>query len=255
VGILWCFSRVPPTAAQTERTPGWGELLGILSRNGPFRRLVSAYFIDRLALGVYFGVQPILISQALGMQQHVLTVAIVNTVAAVLLAPAWISLANKLGKHRAYCVANLITAIGYVSLFFMPDGAIVPVLLANVVMAFGNGGTMITPPAMTADAVDSDELQTGVAQMGGHMAFLASVFKLGMGLGLFVGIGFLSLFGYVDMSQVLDSDVEQGVRLGASWLPALMLMIPVLMMWRYPIDSTRHAEIRAALVERRRSIA
>jgi Na+/melibiose symporter-like transporter len=127
------------------------------------------------------------------------------------------------------------------------------VLLANVVMAFGNGGTMITPPAMTADAVDSDELQTGVAQMGGHMAFLASIFKFGMGLGLFVGIGFLSLFGYVDMSQILDPHVEQGVRLGASWLPALMLLIPVLMMWRYPIDSARHAEIRAALDGRRRA--
>jgi GPH family glycoside/pentoside/hexuronide:cation symporter len=253
LGILWCFSRVPASTAQAERTPGWGELLGILSRNAPFRRLVGAYFIDRLALGVYFGVQPVLISQALGMQQHVLTVAIVNTVAAVLLAPSWISIANKLGKHRAYCVANVITAVGYLALFFMPDGAIVPVLLANVVMAFGNGGTMITPPAMTADAVDSDELQTGVAQMGGHMAFLASIFKFGMGLGLFVGIGFLSLFGYVDMSQVLDPHVEQGVRLGASWLPALMLLIPVLMMWRYPIDSARHAEIRAALDGRRRA--
>jgi len=255
IGILWCFSRVPATAAHAEQTPGWGELLGILSRNGPFRRLVSAYFIDRLALGVYFGVQPILISQALGMQQHVLTVAIVNTIAAVLLAPTWIPLANKLGKHRAYCVANVITAIGYASLFFIPDGAIITVLLANVVMAFGNGGTMITPPAMTADAVDSDELQTGVAQMGGHMAFLASVFKFGMGLGLFVGIQFVSLFGYVDLSQTLDAGVEQGVRLGASWLPALMLLLPVWMMWRYPIDGARHAEIRSALAERRRSLA
>jgi len=255
IGILWCFSRVPTTAAHAEQTPGWGELLGILSRNAPFRRLVSAYFIDRLALGVYFGVQPILISQALGMQQHVLTVAIVNTIAAVLLAPTWIPLANKLGKHRAYCVANVITAIGYASLFFIPDGAIIPVLLANVVMAFGNGGTMITPPAMTADAVDSDELQTGVAQMGGHMAFLASVFKFGMGLGLFVGIQFVSLFGYVDLSQTLDAGVEQGVRLGASWLPALMLLLPVWMMWRYPIDGARHAEIRSALAERRRSLA
>lgn len=251
IAILWCFSKVPASAAQTERTPGWGELLGILSRNAPFRRLVGAYFIDRLALGVYFGVQPVLISQALGMQQHVLTVAIVNTIAAVLLAPTWIALSNKLGKHRAYCAANIITAVGYIALFFVPDGAIVPVLLANVVMAFGNGGTMITPPAMTADAVDSDELQTGVAQMGGHMAFLASVFKFGMGFGLFLGLGFLSLFGYVDMSQVLSADVEQGVRIGASWLPALMLLVPVMMMWRYPIDSARHAEIRSALAARR----
>ena len=252
IAILWCFARVPAAEVHAERTPGWGELLGILSRNAPFRRLVSAYFIDRLAMGVYFGVQPVLISQALGLQQHVLTVAIANTVAAVVFAPTWVPIANRLGKHRAYCVANLLTALAYLSLFVVPAGAVVPVLLANALMAFGNGGTMITPPAMTADAVDADELQTGVAQMGGHMAFLTCVFKFGMGFGLFLGLGFLSLFGYVDMSQVLTPEVERGVRLGASWLPALMLVLPVLLMWRYPIDGARHAEIRAALAARGR---
>jgi len=62
IGILWCFARVPASAPHSERTPGWGELLGILTRNAPFRRLAGAYFVDRLALGVYFGVQPVLIS-------------------------------------------------------------------------------------------------------------------------------------------------------------------------------------------------
>jgi GPH family glycoside/pentoside/hexuronide:cation symporter len=200
---------------------------------------------------VYFGVQPVLISQALGLQQHVLTVAIVNTIAAVLLAPLWVPVASHVGKHRAYCIANGVTALAYVSLFFVPTAVVWPVLLANVVMAFGNGGTMIMPPAMTADAVDSDELQTGTAQMGGHMAFLASIFKFGMGLGLFAGLGFLSLFGYVDMSQVLTAEVAQGVRLGASWLPALMLLVPILLMWRHPIDAARHAEIRQQLAARR----
>jgi len=89
IAILWCFSKVPTQQAHDERTPGWGELLGILASNAPFRRLAIAYSIDRFTMGIYFGVQPILISQALNLQQHVLTVAIVNTVAAVLLAPLW----------------------------------------------------------------------------------------------------------------------------------------------------------------------
>jgi Na+/melibiose symporter-like transporter len=251
LAILWCFRSVPVATQHIERTPGWGELVGILGRNAPFRRLISAYLLDRLTLGIYFGVQPVLISQALDLQQHVLTVALVNTIAAVLLAPSWIVIAERLGKHRAYCTANIVTAIGYVSLFFVPVGELWPVLLVNVVLAFGNGGTMITPPAMTADAVDADELQTGVAQMGGHMAFLASVFKFGMGLGLFAGLGFISLFGYTDMNQQLDDGVTFGVRIGISWLPALVLLLPVWMMWRYPIDARRHAQIRAELAVRR----
>ena len=164
-------------------------------------------------------------------------------------------IAGRLGKHRAYCVANVVTAIAYLALFWVPVGAIVPVLLVNVLMAFGNGGTMITPPAMTADAVDADELQSGVAQMGGHMAFLASVFKFGMGFGLFIGLGFLTVFGYVDLGQSMSPELEQGIRLGASFLPALMLVVPVLLMWRYPIDEPRHAEIRAALASRRAAAA
>lgn len=251
IAILWCFGRVPAVERHRERAARWGEIVHIVSRNGPFRRLIGAYLIDRLAMGVYFGVQPILISQALGLHQHVLTVALVNTVAAVILAPSWIPLANRLGKHRAYCLANILTAGAYTSLFFMPDGALLAVLAANVLMAFGNGGTLITPPSMTADAVDADELKSGVAQMGGHMAFLASVFKFGMGLGLFLGLGFLSIFGYTDLSQVLSSEVEQGVRLGASWLPALMLLIPIAVMWNYPIDSEAHAAIREQLAVKR----
>ena len=247
LAILWCFKRVPVADVRPERAPGWGELARIIVRNRPFRRLIGAYLIDRLAIGVYFGVQPVLISQALGLHQHVLTVALVNTVAAVLLAPLWIQLANRLGKHRAYCAANISTAIAYSALFFVPAGLLWPVLVANAVMAFGNGGTLITPPSMTADAVDADELQTGVAQMGGHMAFLASVFKLGMGLGLFLGLGFLTLFGYVDLSKTLTGSVEQGVRIGASWLPAAMLLLPILIMWNYPIDSATHQSIRNRL--------
>jgi len=255
LAILWCFSRVPAVESRSERTPSFAELFGIIVRNAPFRRLISAYLIDRFAMGIYFGVQPILISQALGLHQHVLTVALVNTVAAVLLAPLWIPLSARLGKHRAYCLANVLTAVAYASLFFVPSGMILPVLLANVVLAFGNGGTLITPPAMTADAVDADELQTGSAQMGGHMAFLVSVFKFGMGLGLFAGLLFLSLFGYTDMSQEVGGEVARGVRLGVSFLPAVLLLLPIALMWRYPIDAQRHAEIRKKLAVQREVVS
>ncbi|NBU25565.1 MAG: hypothetical protein EBS39_08100 [Gammaproteobacteria bacterium] len=251
IAILWCFARVPASGAAAERTPGWGELWGILRRNAPFRRLTGAYLVDRIAMGAYFAVQPALISQALGIPDQVLVVALVNTVAAATLAFSWVRISNAIGKHRAYCLANAITAFAYLLLLVVPAGIAWPVLAVNVLMAFGNGGTMITPPAMTADAVDSDELESGVAQMGGHMAFLACVFKLGMGLGLVVGLQFLQGFGYAGMGQALAPDTAFGVRLGASVLPAVLLLVPIALMWRYPIDAARHAAIRTALAARR----
>jgi Na+/melibiose symporter-like transporter len=68
---------------------------------------------------------------------------------------------------------------------------------------------------------------------------------------LFAGLAFVSWFGYHGMSQVLTSEVEFGVRLGAAWLPAALLLLPILIMWRYPIDAASHAEIRQKLEQQR----
>ncbi len=252
LGVLWCFAVVPVgQVAAAEHVPAWRELFVILRRNKPFARLMTAYFIDRLAMGTYFFVQPILIGAALDLQASVLVVALANTIAAVLFAPFWVPITRRLGKHRTYCLANLVTMLSYVMLFLATPGALGLVVAANLVMGFGNGGTMITPPAMAADTADHDELQSGNAQMGGHMAFLAFVFKAGMAFGPLVGGLFLAAFGYQQTGQALDADSALGIRLAASWLPVLLLVPPLLLMWKFPIDAKRHAEIRRALEIRR----
>ena len=248
LAVLWCFAAVPARAVgEGGHPPSWQGLFAILVRNKPFARLAGAYFVDRLAMGTYFFVQPLLVGYALGMQQNILWVALANTIAAVVLAPLWVPITRRIGKHRTYCVANLVTMLSYALLFLAAPGQLWLVLLANVVMGLGNGGTMITPPAMAADTVDHDELHSGSAQMGGHMAFLAFVFKAGMACGPLAGALFLAIFGYQHSGQALDASSSLGIRLCASWLPIALLLLPVWLMWRFPIDSQRHAEIRREL--------
>jgi Na+/melibiose symporter-like transporter len=250
--VLWCFSAVPAAeGAKGESPPSWGELFAILRRNKPFARLVSAYFVDRLAMGIYFFAQPLLVVYALGMAEHLLWISLANTLSAALFAPLWVPVTRRFGKHRAYCIANLVTMLSYLLLFVARPGDLAVLVLANVIMGLGNGGTMITPPAMAADAVDHDELQSGVQQMGGHMAFIAFVFKAGMAFGPLVGAACLALFGYETSGQALDARSTFGIQLCASWLPIALLLVPLSMMWKYPIDSARHAEIRRMLEARR----
>lgn len=104
---------------------------------------------------------------------------------------------------------------------------------------------------MAADAADHDELQSGSNQMGGHMAFLSFVFKAGMAFGPLVGGYFLLSFGYAQAGQVLDEQASLGIRLAASWLPVLLLIPPLLIMWNYPLDARRHEQIRRELEARK----
>lgn len=252
IGVLWCFAVVPVGASKADtHPPSWRELFAILGRNKPFARLMGAYFIDRLAMGTYFYAQPLLLGAALGMQANLLLLGMVNTVAAVLMAPMWVPITRRLGKHRTYCLANVVTMVSYVVLFLAEPKQVWVVMVSYVLMGFGNGGTMITPPAMAADAADHDELQSGSNQMGGHMAFLSFVFKAGMAFGPLVGGYFLLSFGYAQAGQVLDEQASLGIRLAASWLPVLLLIPPLLIMWNYPLDARRHEQIRRELEARK----
>jgi Na+/melibiose symporter-like transporter len=248
LAVIWCFAVVPQGQAPAEaHPPGWRELFAIPRRNKPFARLMTAYFIDRLAMGTYFFAQPLLIGIALDMQANLLAVSLANTIAAVLLAPLWVPITRKLGKHRTYCLANVITMLSYLVLFAAGVGDVWIVIVSYVLMGFGNGGTMITPPAMAADTADHDQLQSGNAQMGGHMAFLAFVFKAGMACGPLLGGFALAWFGYQQTGQELDAGSLLGIRLTATWLPVLLLIPPLLIMWNFPIDARRHAQIRQDL--------
>jgi Na+/melibiose symporter-like transporter len=87
--------------------------------------------------------------------------------------------------------------------------------------------------------------------MGGHMAFLGFVFKGGMACGPFIGLGFISLFGYTGGAAALTPAGVTGIRICASWVPLALLIPPILMMWRFPIDAARQGTIRRSLERRR----
>jgi Na+/melibiose symporter-like transporter len=257
LAVVVCFARVPAGEAEVaERQPSWREFFAILRRNAPFARLASSYLFDRLAMGIYFAAQPFFIGLVLDLQQYVLLVALTNTAAAAALAWLWVLIARRLGKHQTYVLANVVTACAYALLFFVPSGpgALFVVLAAQVLMGFGNGGTMIAPPAMAADTVDHDELQSGARQMGGHMAFLAIVFKGGIMLGAPLAFAVMASFGFEGRWGALSETQSQSIRLCASVLPAVLLLIPIAAMWRFPLDATRHASICRELQSRRATI-
>ncbi len=258
ISVLVCQRFAPRSMALAhERVPSWRELMAILMRNKLFARLTVAYVVDRLALGVYFTAQPFFIGMVLGLQADVLTVAITNTIAGACLAPLWVPITRRLSKHRAYVLANLATMASFVLSLFAPPHALALILFAQVLMGFGNAGTLITPPAMTADTVDHDELRSGVRQMGGHMAFLAIVYKGGIMLGAPLALALMSYYGVQSSSVALSDSAAWGVRLCASVVPAALLLVPIFLMWRFPLDARRHAgivsDLRRAQAERRSS--
>jgi len=229
-------------------------MLRLVRRNKPFLRLLTAYVFDRLSLGIHFALLPFFMQYVLDMLSAFLALSLAISIAPIVSIPAWLWLAQRLGKHRAYCVANVITALGYASLYFVPGGAFLVLLGINVFRGFGNAGTLILPGSMTADAIDYDDWRSGVRQAGAHMAFLTFVQKLGLAGGA-LGLAFVSWFGFTTTAGAHSAFALQGVRIGTALLPAALLIPSILLMWNFALDERRHKILRQRLDRRQRATA
>jgi GPH family glycoside/pentoside/hexuronide:cation symporter len=101
------------------------------------------------------------------------------------------NLGTRIGKRKAFAVSTGISMVGYALKWVCYDPAN-PwlVMLPMPLMAFGLGGLFTLMPAMVADVVDSDELETGERREGMFGAIFWWVVKLGMAAAI-AGGGFL----------------------------------------------------------------
>lgn len=245
--VFFCLRTIPEVKRGPSQPILWSHLQGILLRNKPFQRLTLAYAFDRVAMGTYFAAMPLLLPMGLGLAKFFLVLAVINSVAALLFSPAWVRLSYHIGKHVSYCVANGVTMLSYAMFFFMPSGSIAWALATFVVLGIGNAGTLITAPSMMADCVDYDHLQSGVEQTGAHMACLSTVTKIGFALGIGIGLNVVGLFGFDGQAVEQSEAALLGLRFVTGGIPMLLLILPILIMWRFPLDRDNHANIRREL--------
>jgi GPH family glycoside/pentoside/hexuronide:cation symporter len=249
VFVAFCVAKVPRREILSGSHIGWSEMFRLLGRNKPFVRLLIAYVFDRLGMGVYFALFPFLLQYALGVLQSFLLLSVVIAVASLGFVPLWVSVARRVGKHRAYCFANIITMLGYAGLYFAPVGGVGYLIVVYAVLGLGNSGTMVLPGSMTADAVDYDELRSGAQQAGAHMAFLAFVMKIGLAGGA-LGLFAASAIGFNMTAGVHTPESIQGLRFAVAWLPVVLVIPAILLMWNFPLDARRHSSIRRRLERR-----
>ena len=247
---LLCVWRVPEPQRVAARPISWSDLFGIVVRNRPFRRLFAAYLFDRIGMGVYFAVMPLLIPIGLGLGKYFLALSVAISIASLAFSPVWVRIAAKLGKHPSYCLANAVSFVAYGMFLVVPFGDQYWAFVIFILLGVGNAGTLISAPSMMADCVDYDHLESGVEQTGAHMACLWLVTKIGFALGIGIGLNFIGLYGFDSQAATQTETAVAALRVGTGGIPMLLLIPAVLMMLRFPLDRQRHAQIRQQLEAR-----
>ncbi|HEY1012397.1 MAG TPA: MFS transporter [Herpetosiphonaceae bacterium] len=243
-------------APQETELPFW-EGMKTTFANVPFRYASGVYLCSWLATSIVQTVLAFYIQYWLRLSDYLLPILFGLQISSFVWLFIWSRLSQRLGKKGVYYRGIAVLIAVLLALFALPASAPFWLVLALALCAgVGTAVSILIPWSILPDVIELDELETGQRREGAFYGFFVLLQKLGVALGLFLIGQLLELTGYVS-AQAGVASVEQPASALAAlrWIigpiPAALLAMGIVLMWRYPITKERHAATLAELERRR----
>jgi Na+/melibiose symporter-like transporter len=234
-----------PVPAQGARPPGLAAIVAPLLANAPFRRLLSAWVINGMANGLPAALFLLVVTHLLEAADKAGPLLLAYFLAGILAVPGWTRLAARLGKHRAWCAAMLWASLVFAFVPLLGPGDWVPFLAISILSGAALGADLALPPAIQADVVDLDRVETGEGRAGLLFAVSSMAQKLGNAAAVGIGLPLLEALGF---RAGPGGAAGLGALVGLYCVaPVALKLAAVALMWRFPLDAGTQARLRARI--------
>ncbi|MEE2929685.1 MAG: MFS transporter [Pseudomonadota bacterium] len=214
----------------------------VLTQNGPFGRIAVILLIATIGEVFRQTITLFFARDVVGVT-NIGAVYFYYFIAALVMVPFWLWLAQKIQKHRALTLAFIIIAVTNAAMFLLGEGDDLAFIALFVIKGACYGPVLMLPPAMIADASDIDTLKSQDRQQGLFYAMAAMVQKIGFALGASLPLVILGIFEYNSDGET-DPEKLLPLSLCYSIIPGVLVMIAAWLTIRYSLTAERHKEIR-----------
>jgi glycoside/pentoside/hexuronide:cation symporter, GPH family len=243
-------------AVKEPRADGPGHLASVsewlaLFRSTAVRRLMISDVVLGLVPGVAASLFLFYFEEGKGFSESTTNLLLlVYFLAALAGAPLWSWLAKPLGKHRALGFAALFYLVGHAALWLIPPGNVGFGAAAAFLAGLPYSAASVLLRAMMADVADEERLATGRDRTGLLYALLTGATKVGAAVSVGVTFIGLKLAGF-NAHGGNTPDAIMGLEALFLILPALLSILAAVILFGYPLDARRLADIQAALAVRK----
>ena len=225
------------------------KALYALRVNRPFLRLMLASLLIWVGGHIYNATSLFLMKDALGFSpSNFLWFMAVQFSVGVACLPVVLRVAARIGKHRALVLVGMAFFLILPLYLLVEPGNIPQVLVVIAVKGIVTSAIWVLPPAMVADSIEHGLLEGAGDDTALYMALYFFIQKFAAALGVGVALPFAAWLGF-DPQLASGAQSYAGLKFVAVILPGIIAAPAVLMLFNYPIDEARHAEIRQSLRE------
>ncbi len=215
--------------------------------NGPFRRLLAAFFINGFANGLPGALFVFYVTYRLEAPAAVGPLLLLYFVCAILGVPLWLKLAARFSKHRSWSAGMLTALFAFSFAPFLGPGDVVAFAVITAITGFALGADVVLPAAIQADVIDLDTARSGEERAGFYLSLWTLATKLALAGGVGIAFPLLAAAGF-DPGAGRTS--PEGLNL-LGWLyagfPSALKLVAVAVVFRFPIDRAAAEALAAVL--------
>jgi GPH family glycoside/pentoside/hexuronide:cation symporter len=165
-------------------------------------------------------------------------------------------LSRRIGKHATLICALAVGLLAFGSSWWLytPSNPWLSIVCTGL-NGFSATGLWVVLPAMSADVIDYDELQSSKRREGAYSATFSWVMKLGMMFSMLIGGPLLVATGFdAKLGGAQSAETILWIRILFAGIPVTALVVALVLIQFYPLSTERMREIRAQLEQRRGAV-
>jgi len=236
---------------QTLEQPTLKQSLKAALKNRPFLYAIGIFLLTWTALDVLQTVLLYFLKYRMNLAGNGDLIFGLLFGTALISLPFWQWAARRWDKQRAYIGGMIFLCAVMIGLGFMDPAWGLPVMgiLAGLA-GIGLGAIQLLTWSMIPDAIEWDELQTGQRHEGMFYSLVTTFRKIGVSISIPLVMLMLEWTGYIANADVQPPGAILGIQLLIGPIPAACLVVGIILAAFYPLNRSRHAELRAKLAER-----
>lgn len=233
----------PPRAA--VQLP-FGKAVGLILGDRLLLRVLGSDFAVTLGQYVRTTLFIFYVSYYMGLPQWASGLFLLQFAFGVFAGPIWLRIGYRLGKHRAAVLGELIQVAVNLSLLLVTPGNLALLVGLTVVQGLAQNSGNLMLRSIVADVADKHRLDTGADRAGLFFSVFSLSGKAAIAVTVGVALPLIAWLGF-DPQKGVDAGGLEGLKWVFALGPAFAHALSAALVWGFPLDETRHAEIRRAL--------
>lgn len=231
----------PAIKHEPSKMPAWKSYLQAF-RNKPFVLYLLISMLASFVLTLVTGMIPYFLIYQLGMKTQLTFVMMAFLLTVVIFIYPMKMLADRINKGPAFGVGLGLASLALLLSFLLPHQP-TPLIYPVVILAgVGFAAQWVFPGSMMPDVIEIDEKATGERHEGIYYGINSFLGKLVSAFGsAVIGWG-LAAFGYVESAEQTTRSLL-GIRILYGLIPAVVLLVCIPLLVKYPITRKSHVEL------------